>query len=503
MVGGVVTMTRMPNQPNILILMSDEQRWDALGCNGNRAVPTPAIDGLARRGTSFEHAYATYPLCCPSRMSIWTGLMPHDHHGMGNWRGLRPDLADRGLIHPFAAAGYHTIYNGKWHGPGSTPGRFGFADVEATPAVLNGLDRGRYIDAYRAYATLQGYNLVPGNIENLTRADLALLETPGRAPCGTASISAEHWLEPWQTRMFLDQLDRRPADQPFFGVCSWNAPHFQMVVPAPYDRVVDPESIELPENFLASLDGTPDEVRDSAYREPLWGEAEWRRLMAHYLGFCALIDDQVARILEHLSTRGALDNTIVVFVSDHGDMMGCHGLNKKGYPLHYEEALQVPLVMAGPGIESGRKVDGLVSLVNLMPTLAELSGVPLPEPGAGQSCAGALRGDGAWSGRSHVIAESFKIDGTESGSGMHVDPSTLDPAQDGCNLSVRTERYRYIWRMHDWEELYDHHADPGEMTNLAPLEPDLCGEFRAVLANRIGRSVPAVRDRLLKEALRA
>ncbi|MGI8912340.1 MAG: sulfatase-like hydrolase/transferase [Chloroflexota bacterium] len=107
---------------------------------------------LGQRSANFTHCFTAYPLCCPARTSLWTRLLPHNHHVLCNWRAIRLELRDRGLIEPFARAGYHTIYSGKWHVPGTTPGRFSFADTSAIPAVLNGRDRGRFIADYRAYA---------------------------------------------------------------------------------------------------------------------------------------------------------------------------------------------------------------------------------------------------------------------------------------------------------------------------------------------------------------
>ncbi len=110
--------------------------------------------------------------------------MPHAHHVLGNWRHIRPELADGGLVHAFAGAGYHTLYTGKWHVPGTTPARFGFADTAAIPAVLLGRDRGRYIEPYREYARARGFRLLADNMENLTAGDAARLHRPGEAPCG-------------------------------------------------------------------------------------------------------------------------------------------------------------------------------------------------------------------------------------------------------------------------------------------------------------------------------
>lgn len=486
------------NRPNVLVIMSDEQRWDALGVNGNTAAVTPHLDALAASGTSLDRAYATYPLCCPSRMSIWTGLMPHDHYGFGNWRLLREDLRDEGLIHAFSDAGYHTIYNGKWHVPGTTPARFGFADVEAVPAVLDGHDRGRYIEAYRDYVSALGYELVSGHIENVTHRDLEQLSRPGSAHYGTAEIALDHYLEPWQTKLFLAALARRPADLSFFAVCSFNAPHFPMLVPDPYDTIVDPDDVELPGNFGADLAGKPSEVTRSPYRED-FAEPEWRRLTAHYLGLCALVDDQVGQILHWLDENGLRDNTIIVFTSDHGDMLGSHGLNKKGYPLHYEEAVRVPMIINGPNIPSGQRSSALVSLMDLIPTLAQLCDVPIPVPNDGQSFASALAGDSG--GRDVVLTESFAFDGTESGSGDALTPANFRADRDGVNVSIRDGQHLYIFRSRDTDELYDLDSDPDSLTNVVhhpdyqPVIQRLREHIAASLHARFPQVARSIRDR--------
>lgn len=478
------------DRPNILIIMSDEQRWDSLGANGNAAARTPHLDALAASGTSFDRAYAAYPLCCPSRMSIWTGLMPHNHSGYGNWRLLREDLRDQGLIHPFVDAGYHTIYNGKWHVPGTTPSRFGFADIDAIPAVLDGHDRGRYIDAYRHYVTGLGYDLVQGHIENVTHRDLEQLNRPGTAHYGTAEISLEHYLEPWQTNLFLGALDRRPHDRPFLAVCSFNAPHFPMLVPEPLDTLIDPDDVGLPGNFCAGLEGKPAEVTESHYRED-YPEPEWRRLIAHYLGLCALIDDQVGHVLNWLDKNNLRDNTIVVFTSDHGDMLGSHGLNKKGYPLHYEEAVRVPMILSGSEIPSAQRATALVSLMDLIPSLADLCDVPIPVPNDGQSFAGALSGS---EGRDVVLTESFAFHGTESGSGDALTPADFQADRDGLNVSIRDGRHLYIFRSRDADELYDLASDPHSLMNIVrhPDYQPVIQHLRERIAASLQDSFPQV-----------
>ena len=508
---------------NVLIVMADEQSWSTLGHTGNQAARTPHLDALAARGASFEYCYTPYPLCCPARASLWTGMLPHQHQVTGNWHHIRPDLRDGapnsnasvgsrggnesgGLVQAFVDAGYHTLYTGKWHVPGTTPARLGFADSAAIPAVVNGRDRGRYIEPYREYAEAQGYRLVPGNIENLTERDVAQLRQPGKAPCGTSEIALEHFLETWQTGQLLERLDARPQDQPFFGVCSFNAPHFPMIVPAPYDTLIDPASVTLPVSLRTGLAGKPREVAGSHFAH-LAGEideSEWRRLIAHYLGLCALVDAQVGRIVEYLTARGLLDETVIVFTADHGDMMGAHGLFEKGYPLHYEEALRVPLIVADPDYREPVRPRGLVSLMDVVPTVAELAGVPLASNPERQSVSlvPALEGNGDAALRPYVLAETFAFSGKESGAGAYVAMDRFAELGGSANLSIRTPDARYVFRWNDEDEYFDLAADPHEITNLAasPAHGERVRALRSLLVEEVestdARFAAAVRQRM-------
>lgn len=482
-------------RPNVLVLMSDEQAWATMGCTGNPAARTPHLDDLAERSTSFDAAYTPFPLCCPSRASLWTGQMPRHHHVLGNWRAIAPHLADRGLAASFASAGYHTVYAGKWHVPGTTPARMGFADSVAIPAVLGGKDRGRYIEPYRQYAREQGYDLLPDHIENLTAADLASLRDPSSPLRGTAQIPVEHFLETWQTGQFLSALDRRPDDRPWFAACSFNAPHFPMMVPAPYDRLIDRSLVRLPESLASGPSTKPREVADSVFARHFADltDDDWVEIVAHYLGLCALVDAQVGRVMAYLRDSGQLDSTVVVFTSDHGDMMGAHRLMEKGHLLHYEEALRVPLLVSHPDAAPSR-TSNLVSMVDVAPTVAELAGVPWLDGGDGVSFAGMVGDTCASATRTHVTAESVLYGGASDAGGEHVDPRTWDPLRDHMNLSVRTPRYRYIYRSRDADELYDHDVDPHEQHDVArdPAARSVRQDLRRLLADEVGDVWPGV-----------
>jgi arylsulfatase len=481
-------------RPNVLVLMSDEQAWNTLGCNGNPAARTPHLDALAASATTFDGCYTPFPLCCPSRTSLWTGLMPRHHHVLGNWRAIAPDLREHSVAQAFRRAGYHTIYAGKWHVPGTTPSRMGFVDTTAIPAVLSGKDRGRYIESYRTYATAQGYDLEPDHIENLTPADICALRDPATPHRTTAEIPLEHFLETWQTREFLQALRRRPEGEPWLAVCSYNAPHFPMVVPAPYDRIIDRRQVRLPASFSTAVRTRPAEVRTSSFATKYadLDELGWVELTAHYLGLCALVDAQVGTILDHLRGTGELDHTIVVYTSDHGDMMGAHRLMEKGHLLHYEEALRVPLLLRHPDGRQARS-GGLVSVVDLAATLAELAGVGW-DPGDGRSFAAMVGDASAGPTRDHVTAETVLYGMESDASGEHRDPASWDASTDGMNLSVRTPSLRYVFRSRDEDELFDHRRDPGEQRNVAgdPAYDRDRTALRGLLAQEVADVYPQV-----------
>lgn len=489
----------MPQALNVLVVMSDQQSWQTLGCTGNPAARTPRLDELAEQATSYDACYTPFPLCCPSRASLWTGLMPRHHHVLGNWRAIAPALRDAGLATAFRDAGYHTIYNGKWHVPGTTPARMGFADTRAIPAVIEGRDRGRVIEEYDDHLRAHGYQRAPGDLQNLTAADIATVRDPRSPHRGRSAIPLEHFLEPWQTDRFLDQLANRPTDRPWLAVCSYNAPHPPLVTPAPYDELIDRARIELPASLSTGSSTKPAQVADSPFASDFadLDEAGWRDAIAHYLGLCSLVDTQVGRILDHLRSVGELDRTIVVYTSDHGDMMGAHGLVAKGHVLHYEEAQRVPLLLRHPDAGPARS-DGLVSMIDVGPTLTELAGVAWPAEIDGRSFASTVGDSSGPPFREHVVAETFTVDGHQHGHGEYVPATDWDASRDEMNLSIRTPNLRYIYRSADRDELYDLSRDPGESRDLAG-EPDRAADrtrLRATLAAEIRDVFPGVSDEL-------
>ena len=480
----------MTERPNVLVVMADEQSWYTMGCTGNPAARTPHLDDLAEASTVFDACYTPFPLCCPSRASLWTGLMPRHHGVLGNWRPIEEHLRSAGVAQAFRRAGYHTYYNGKWHVPGTTPAQMGWAATSAIPAILDGQDRGRYIEDYRSWAAEHGYVFDPNHIENLTERDIAALK---QRPYATSSLPLDAFLETWQCTAFLDGLAERPADTPWLAVCSFNAPHFPMIVPSPFDRLVDRALVRLPESLATGSTGKPREVRESHFARDFehLDEHDWVEVISHYLGLCALVDSQFGRIRRHLEQAGEWDRTVVVFTSDHGDMMGAHGLMEKGHWLHYEEDLRVPLIIRHPDGSQARNAN-LVSMCDVGPTLCELADVLWDEEHDGRSFATMLGNASAAPTRDHVTAETMLHDGRPGGHGDPFHARDWQWPRDSLNASIRTTRHRYVFRSHDDAELYDLLADPHEQRNIAtaPAAATIVAQLGASLAAEVADALP-------------
>src|SRR5690606_33783350 len=166
----------------------------------------------------------------------------------------------------------------------------------------------------------------------------------------------DHYLETWQTDQFLAALDRADPDRPWFAVCSYNAPHFPFSVPRPYDTLTDRSRLTLPPTWELGPGALPDEVSGSHFATKFadLDEAGWVDVIGHYYGLCSLVDDQLGRIVAELRRRGELDRTIIVYTSDHGDMMGAYRLVEKGHLLHYDETMRVPVVIRHPDGDTSR-----------------------------------------------------------------------------------------------------------------------------------------------------
>lgn len=430
----------MTARPNVLVVMSDQQQAATVEPDGPCA--TPHLDGLAARGARFTRCYTPSPVCSPARASFMTGLLPHQH-GMVDVEhavpAFRAELVD-GLpmwSQRLRAAGYRLGYYGKWHVErGYDLASFGFE--------RSGAYREPGPDYY-------------AHRRRLGLADSPVLGEPGRIVTqpgyrdlplyGVTDEPVEATLEHFTVSNALEFLDEAVAgSDPWALMVSTKAPHEPYVVPRPYFDRYDPDRIELPASFDDDLADRPGIYRR---QQSVWADLtadDFRTATACYYALCGLVDDQVGRLLAPIEAAGQLANTIVIYTSDHGDLMGAHRLLLKGVPA-FEEVFRVPLIVSWPAaIESGQVIDDLVQSHDVAETLARLSGTGLD--GHGVDLMPRLTGAGG-PPRSEAIAE---LHGQRFSYTQRV---------------VWQDRWKYVFNAFDFDELYDLDADPHERVNLA------------------------------------
>ena len=393
----------------MLVFVTDQQRADWLSCAGNPVLQTPHLDRIAAAGTRFSRAYCANPVCMPSRATLFTGLLPSDHGVRAN--GI--NLSRHAVVLPeiLRQAGYQTALVGKphfscwWASPERTPNITGY-DPAALPEARHNWDRRLTTRLPSPYFGFEGSCFVGGHSASVFGEYLHWLQDhhpqvaadlTGRASVRPtlhrdsyySPVPEELYYTEWITRRTVAAIDGFQETRPFFLWCSYPDPHEPFGPPAPWHSRYDPRAMPPPAAWdddralmpphhqldyyahRARVAGGPLVADDAAL-------AQVAQMRALAYGMTGLVDRGVGQILDHLQRAGLRDNTIVVFLSDHGELMGDHGILYKG-PFHYQGVLQVPLLISWPGrLRQGHTVDGLVSLLDFLPTLLELTGVPYP-----------------------------------------------------------------------------------------------------------------------------
>ena len=426
----------MADRPNILFVISDQQRADTLGFRSETPCHTPYIDKLAAEGTSFDRALTPCPLCLPARASIFTGIYPHQNDMLDNTTSA---LTECQLLDTFRSGGYEVSYAGKWH---MGHGNIGyFTDRNA----------GDSTEEYSEWCKVQG--LVDGwtfNDPRVRTHRTPSMSTPVSLPL---EMMAETTNDAYIADIAIEHLLTRDRSRPFFQVCSFNGPHPPFMIPEPYFSMYDPAELVEPPNFGPQAD-EPEANRSSYYRQLFKDHGEnfdaWRKSYAVYWGFTTLIDDQFGRLLAVLKTQNIMDNTIVLFMSDHGENLGAHGLWHK--MVAYEESIRVPLILRLPGqILAGQRSQAPVSQIDIAPTLAGLCNLPSSDDWTGLDLSG-------------VLAGSAKFDPDRALFSLH--RPLGDWMQTVPWRMVVCGRTKYIWNQGDRDELFDLGVDPLETRNL-------------------------------------
>ncbi len=466
----------MANRPNFLIVVADQLRADAVGAFGSPIASTPHLDALAERGARFTSAFVQHTVCSPSRASFLTGWYPHTRGHRSLTHLLRPEDPD--LLKTLKYQGYHVTHigaRGDTWAPGGTEAscdEYGWLEPPTRP--IGGLMRDLDPDDPMVRAFYVGR--LDGGDDELSDFDEAGVRT------------AEAWLRRWASG--AGTAGDPAAGEPWVLYVPLLFPHCPFAVTEPWYSLHDRASI--PDRRPPVRSGH--EPRFARHLRATYGtdrldDDQWREIAAVYHGMVSRFDHHVGRLLAALDRADAVDDTVVVVFSDHGEYLGDYDLIEK-WPSGLHDCLaRDPLIMAGPGIPAGRTVDDPVELIDLVPTVAELAEAELTHTQFGRSLLPALH-DPDRTHRTHAFTEGgFLVDERDlleqpgfpydlKGKAQHDRPEAVGKA-----VAVRSAAWTYVWRLYEPPELYDRTADPDELHNLAgrpehaAVEGELEGEI--------------------------
>lgn len=445
-------------KPNILLIMADQLTAIALHAYGNSVCKTPNIDALAAKSAVFANAYCNYPLCAPSRFAMMTGRLPSRIKAYDNASEFPAAVPT--IAHYLRAAGYYTCISGKMHfvGPDQHHGYEDRLTTEIYPADFSWVPSETYLEQERD--------------QNLAE------DRHGHAPLGVSSVETIADAGPLARSQQIDYDDevarraiqhlydwKRYGDgRPLFMTVSFTQPHDPYVTTRQYWDLYSDECIDEPITPPIALDEMDPHSRALYFHYGLnkfdVDEKIYRRARRGYYGMISYIDEKVGEILQTLENAGCADNTVVIFTSDHGDMIGERGLwFKKNL---FEPSLRIPLIMHDPRESRPTSVKAPVSLIDLLPTLVELGG------GSTETLVTEVEG-------SSLIGLISEDEPDRTTFAEHIDGGTVAP-----RVMVRRGRYKFSYSEAYPAQLYDLQDDPGEQRNLADV-PEYADVSRAML----------------------
>lgn len=430
----------MSKQPNILFIFSDQHRADCVGyANGRRAF-TPNLDRLAREGMVFDNAFSPMPICCPARQALLTIRRPERFGALWNYDITLPipslQPSDYCWVKELKKEGYNTAYLGKWHvSPDYTPLDYGF------DTYLSDSEYGEYFK--------QHYPNFKREFNWFGATD---------------PIAKEHSHTHFLARKAIERIEElEKAGQPWHMRLDYLEPHPPYYVCEEFAKLYNPDDLEPWGSFCDEFENKPYIQKQNLLT---WGIEnftwqDWAASLSRYLGLVSQMDDAIGMVIDYLEKKGILDDTIVIYSSDHGDMVGGHRMMDKHYVM-YDDILRVPLVVRYPKLAKPGRCDALVyNNLDLPLALLELLGLPAPDVYDGESLLPLLSGKMPQNWRESVMC-------------------TYNGQQFGLYTQrcLRTKRYKYVWNTTDIDELYDLEKDPHELCNRIN-DP----EYREVLSN--------------------
>lgn len=451
----------MTKKRNILFIIADQHHAGMLGCMGHPVVQTPNIDRIAANGVVCEGAYTISPICSPSRISIYTGKTPATtgYYGNCNW----PDQRERPDYLPTVLRknGYQTRLIGRSHMVKKWD-QEGFEKV----SYVNFADSDRYDLSDNPWLM---HLIEHGAVDEY---DFALPMNVTKEGGFTSSMPQEHCEEEWIASEVVQFLQERDRERPFYLHVGYDHPHDPIAPPENFDRLYSAEDVVLSDNYNDSFEGKPSWIKDKRFTPGGYpytprDEAHLKWLVAKQYALVSLIDHSIGKILAELERQGELENTLIIYTSDHGDFAGEHGMVLKNLGI-YEPVHRSPLILSCPGkLPAGKKTKEFMQLHDLYPTILAHADIEVPD------CDGIDMTPvliGKKQGRAYVLGDWEDV------------------------RAIRTDRYRLVtYKGQNFGELYDHSEDPGEQHNLwnsakhAAIREQLQGKLQESIPDEVNK----------------
>ncbi len=449
-------------KPNIIVFMTDQQ--NAKTIDPNHQAITPNLTKFLKRSTRFTNAYCPAPHCCPSRASFFSGMYPSQH---GVWNNVEVDNSlSRGLYdgitlfpEQLSKAGYSTAFSGKWHVSAyESPSDRGFDNVVSRVVSNFGFvandNTPKSNEWENTYST-------PENIDfEGDKKEFGRIIRPGYTSYYQFGVDENPYNDTTTVEKACEVLNNNDKSKPLFMYVGTTGPHDPYCPPQNFLDMYNIDDIQLPANFNDDMVDKPALYRRTKQQFNLT-EQEHKESIRRYLAFISYEDYLFGRLIDTIEANNMTDNTIVIYLTDHGDYMGAHGLWAKGLPC-FSEAYNICAAIGGPGIKQGVTSDKFISLADFAPTILELAGVENNVKHLGRSLVDILHARPTPDWRDAMYTQT-------NGNEIY-----------GIQRAVFTHEWKYVHNSFDYDELYDLKNDPGELVNLInedqykPILKQLC-----------------------------